>query len=68
MRILIKAIVFSNIKISNLYLDIENVYDIKIFAPRNKLYILGDKNIIIDLESFLFIKKLILKNLGIIMR
>lgn len=54
-------------KVSNSYTKIETKYNVEIFLPAQKLDLLNNKNINIDLENFLFIKKLILKNLEIIM-
>jgi hypothetical protein len=59
--------VLSNENVSNIYTKIENKYNIKIFVPLHKLYVLNNRDIIIDLDSFLFVKKLVLKNMEIIL-
>lgn len=45
----------------------ENKYNINILISSKKMWILKGKNIVVDLESFLFIKKLILEDLEVIM-
>lgn len=61
------SVVSSDAKLTDLYEKLQNKYDINIFVPLCRKYLFNNKDIIIDLESFLFIKKLILKNLEIIM-
>lgn len=48
------------------YIEVENKFGFKIYVQLSKLSLFTEKEIIIDLDSFLFIKRLVLKNLDII--
>jgi hypothetical protein len=54
-------------KTIKLYLEVSTVKNIKIFVPKSKESILIGKKITIDAEGLLFIKKLIIKDLDIVL-
>jgi len=58
---------FDNSKISKFYVEIYNKSSIKVYLLSSKLNIINNKDIIIDVEGLLFIKKLVLKNLEMIL-
>lgn len=58
---------FLDDKTINLYEEEQTKYGINIFYPIRRKHLFDNRNIIIDLESFLFLKKLVLRNLDIIM-
>ena len=58
---------FDNSKISKSYVEIYNKNSMKVYLLSSKLNIINDKDIIIDVEGVLFIKKLVLKNLEMIL-
>lgn len=48
-------------------MEIETDFEFKLYVQSSKINIIKDKKIILDLESFLFVKKIVLKDLNMIL-
>lgn len=61
------TIKFNTQEVSDSYVEIETDFEFKLYVQSSKINIIKDKKIILDLESFLFVKKIVLKDLNMIL-